>query len=443
MRQLEETLLILAGQDQPVDPQDLIDKIEQDLRGEDRPVVGMSPTPPKWEAPHATRRSPRRGALAFVAAALAALAIGLPVWILGRTSTPDVATTTQPVTTTTQATTTTSQPAVTTTQPGAVAPTGAFDLGTDSFCEWISPGTMTTILSIAQKRAGTDYDLRGLTVCDDTSGGFWNSTLTSFAGELPPRVAASSLDDADTPVQAAYAETSPGDFIGHPLLDDSVTYHIRTYQFLWQEGVDLLLRVEGHDDEILYFGFGVDDGNRDTYMTPEYEELALAAANELLVRLNWVDPAPEGTFSWGEDLSRWMTPDEMTVALTRAVTESGAGPVPLSGADFGALRGESTEIVIGGWRVLVHNGDHGGAYDGPPSGTDPRLPRGVTYDAEDGFGWGGYIFSGPNSDEMIAIHLLPPGSYFGYPRASQVEAYREAMFSFASAMLLEMGWADR
>ena len=49
------------------------------------------------------------------------------------------------------------------------------------------------------------------------------------------------------------------------------------------------LRVEGHEDEILYFGFGVDDHDGVTEVTPEYEELGLAIVNELLQRMNWID----------------------------------------------------------------------------------------------------------------------------------------------------------
>ncbi len=81
----------------------------------------------------------------------------------------------------------------------------------------------------------------------------------------------------------------PDAFVEHPLLDDEVSYQNRTYQFGWSPGVDGFLKVEGHEDEILYFGFRADSGGHGWDMSPEFEELGLAALNELLQRMNWID----------------------------------------------------------------------------------------------------------------------------------------------------------
>ena len=85
-------------------------------------------------------------------------------------------------------------------------------------------------------------------------------------------------------------EEDPYDeFVGHHLLDEGVLYQPRTNQFAWDEGLDGYLLVDGHEDEILYFGFGVDNYDGQTLLSGEYKELVLAFFNELLARMNWIE----------------------------------------------------------------------------------------------------------------------------------------------------------
>ena len=146
---------------------------------------------------------------------------------------------------------------------------------------------------------------------------------------------------------------------------------------------------------------------------------------------------PGAVFSWsGEDLSEWVTEDEMTDAIRDAsALYEGQGPtgkVVYEGTDDGV------SWEAGDWSFEISNGDHGGKYVGPPTSIDPRLPEGVTYKAEEGFGVGGYILSGPNSDEMIAIHLWWPGGPLGDHPLEGV--HEDMVFAIASRLLEEMGW---
>jgi hypothetical protein len=90
------------------------------------------------------------------------------------------------------------------------------------------------------------------------------------------------------PRWSPYEEPNPDEFEGHSLLDDEVTYQTRTYQFAWKAGVDGFIQVEGHQDEILYFGLAVDEGGSND-LSGEYEELGLAMVNETLERMNWIN----------------------------------------------------------------------------------------------------------------------------------------------------------
>jgi hypothetical protein len=94
----------------------------------------------------------------------------------------------------------------------------------------------------------------------------------------------------------------------------------------------------------------------------------------------------------------------------------------------------------GSWRVFAHNGSHDGQYVGPPTETDPRLPPGVVFQRGEGFAYGFYILSGPNSRESICMSVLPPG--VAWPQGSDVDVHEDRVFALASMMLREMGWAD-
>jgi len=272
MRQLEETLYLLAGQDPPVDTAVLIDRIEQDLTEEGVPAVAIDGSRimhAQAKPSEKTLRRPTRRRWVFAAALIAtAMAIGTSGWLFGGDNPEDVVS----------------------------AP--VFDMQTDSFCEWFTADDMNEILATAQQRAETAYVLDEFTLalggCDRTS--WWTTRRSrSLSGSESLSVAV-RIESVNSRVEGNFDSfrVNPDAFVGHHLLDDGVSYQNRTYQFGWREGLDGYLRVDGHEDEILYFGISFDDHDGVTEMTPEYEELGLAVVNELLQRMNWIDAAQGG-----------------------------------------------------------------------------------------------------------------------------------------------------
>jgi hypothetical protein len=157
-------------------------------------------------------------------------------------------------------------------------------------------------------------------------------------------------------------------------------------------------------------------------------------------------PVPVTVFSWdGGDLSEWVSEDEMTDAIREAsALYEGPGPVGEAVYEPPGANDDPNSAAwrVSEWSIGVHKGGLGGEYAGPLTRTDPRLPEGVTYEAEEGFGAGGFIFSGPNSEEMIAIYLWWPGGPWG-DRPSMESVHEEMSFALASRLLREMGWADQ
>jgi hypothetical protein len=94
MRQLEETLRLLAGQDYSIDPEELIERIEQDMSEEGVPVVardGNSIMQTEVKLPQTAPERPSKRVWQFAAAMLAVVAtIGAPLWLLGGENAEDV-----------------------------------------------------------------------------------------------------------------------------------------------------------------------------------------------------------------------------------------------------------------------------------------------------------------------------------------------------------------
>lgn len=234
-----------------------------------------------------------RGPLVAIGTAIAVLVVvGVAVLAL-RGDGVRVTDTPTPTTTTTITTTTT----VPTTSADVVStPAEVFNTRTDSFCEWFTAQEMNEIVAVAQQRAGTAYVLEEFTPggCDT----FWRTprwwaasrSRTSVQGSTVGSTVAVQIESVNGRPEGMYDSyrVNPDAFVEHHLLDDGVSYQNRTYQFLWQDGLDGYLKVDGHADEILYFGFSVDDTPGATDMTSEYEELGLAVINELLRRMNWI-----------------------------------------------------------------------------------------------------------------------------------------------------------
>jgi hypothetical protein len=159
----------------------------------------------------------------------------------------------------------------------------------------------------------------------------------------------------------------------------------------------------------------------------------------------WGDISVPWVFSWGDDLSQWVTEDEMTELLVQLLHRDGTAVLSNDPHGKDPYEGGSDEWVwaFEDFRVIAHNGDHGGTGTGatladggavPLTKTDEALPEGVVIEGPLwGFADGFYLVSGPLSKEslcMRAFYMLEDNSQESTPT-----------LAVAAMMLTEMGWA--
>jgi hypothetical protein len=138
---------------------------------------------------------------------------------------------------------------------------------------------------------------------------------------------------------------------------------------------------------------------------------------------------PTAVFAWGDDLTEWVTEDEMTALLEDLSNRFYGG-----GLGGEAVVAQPNDLIwgVGYWSVGVHAG---GGYHDNPTQPAPQLPQGVTYAG----GSQSYVFSGPNSDQSICITLTTPGTTASI---EEEPSYRTMFFAVAAMLLQQMGWAD-
>ena len=143
-------------------------------------------------------------------------------------------------------------------------------------------------------------------------------------------------------------------------------------------------------------------------------------------------------FSWGDDLSQWVTEDEMTQLLVELLHRDGTAVL---------IREDAGEASYWVWdfedfRVVAHNGDHGGTGTGasfqsgeavPLTKTAEELPEGVVFEPLSGFADGFYLLSGPLSKESLCMTVVYK------PEWDSQES--TLTLPVAAMMLTEMGWA--
>ena len=135
MRRLEDTLLLLAGQDPAIDSEELIERIERHLSQEDVPVVArdgssimQTEARPRQTMP---LRPAKRGWVTAVALLAVIAAIGIPVWLFGGEDGAPVV----------------SEPEA----PVVSEPEAPFSWGEDIH-EWVTPNEMKDMLDRVSRR---------------------------------------------------------------------------------------------------------------------------------------------------------------------------------------------------------------------------------------------------------------------------------------------------
>jgi hypothetical protein len=176
--------------------------------------------------------------------------------------------------------------------------------------------------------------------------------------------------------------------------------------------------------------------------------------------LGWNGPVDvasdsEAVFSWGDDISEWVTPEELELVFESLAMRYVGVDLREDFGDsevvFETYEGSEEEPVHwgwvydpvikpwrDGWGVDVAEGNWERFVIAPQS--DPRLPDGVVFWPD--WGWG-RIFRGPNSSEAIGIGLSSPSELRPFPEhPEREEAYYEMYYEVASMVLRELGWAD-
>jgi hypothetical protein len=170
-----------------------------------------------------------------------------------------------------------------------------FDFATDSLCTWFTPDDMNEILAAAQQRAGTDHDFSPFTSgdCEAESGwGVPGRLSVWFMLEPVESFFARVAGDPDAQVNnltggELVLDVNPAEFVGHGFLDDEVSYQMNNGDGgFGYESFDWYLRVDGHQDETLYFKFAIDGLPRSIGLDT-MTNLGLAMVNEVLERMNW------------------------------------------------------------------------------------------------------------------------------------------------------------
>lgn len=160
------------------------------------------------------------------------------------------------------------------------------------------------------------------------------------------------------------------------------------------------------------------------------------------------DDATSEPFTSGEDLTEWVTAEEMNEVLERIQTDFTGSPLDdevVTEPDddsfwyrYGVPEGSEGEAFEGGWEVVLQPWPDGDAMAGAQ--TFPSLPDGVE---AAGPSYGGvYFLRGPRSAEILSLWVDPPDpSYVGVGEADEAR-WQDVYFQVASMALREMGWAE-
>ena len=161
-----------------------------------------------------------------------------------------------------------------------------FDFATDSLCDWFTAQDMNRIVADAQEQAGSTWQLVPFEAEDCTvqepPATRWDHVWRQ-SGEVSLMVGL---------VPVAWTEVEPAeDFVGHEMLDESITYGNLAYLCSWAEIVDADLQVEDHEENVLRFSLARADPNSPcghAIYEAQATSFAFGVADAMLREMNWV-----------------------------------------------------------------------------------------------------------------------------------------------------------
>lgn len=167
------------------------------------------------------------------------------------------------------------------------SPAQEFDFSTDSVCDWFSAEDMNQIVATAQKRVGTKLVVAPFQAgdCDEGELHMWVAWPPSGNSDVIV-----VLTPVANGVDSGWERTTePDDFVGHHLLDDTVTYGNLERLVWYLPGMAADFRVDGHEDEVLWFALLLPGTSGPGPSDDRHELLGFAVADAMLRDMNWID----------------------------------------------------------------------------------------------------------------------------------------------------------
>lgn len=172
-----------------------------------------------------------------------------------------------------------------------------FDFAEDTLCDWFTAAQMDGVVAEAMARADLDVDVDSFSnggSCWITShvneGAIWGTAAWQNPGPGDGVLGITLAPVANDPRGEQDRLTDPADFEHHFVLDDAIVYgNVTQLGFAYSPGTMVQLQVEGHEDELLFLGVGVEGSALDQTATPQQLAFALSLADIMLEQMNWTD----------------------------------------------------------------------------------------------------------------------------------------------------------
>ncbi|MFO7962065.1 MAG: SGNH/GDSL hydrolase family protein [Nitriliruptoraceae bacterium] len=166
-----------------------------------------------------------------------------------------------------------------------------FDFEQDTLCDWFTADEMDSIVAEALARAELDTELESFATSGSCrmlspTGAIWSTH--GWASQSDGGLGITLAPVLNDPRGQGYRRDEPADFEHHAVMDDDVTFGNYSDGFAYSSGAQIQLRVAGHEDEVLFLGFGT-EGSTFIDTSPYGAAFALIIADVMLEEMNWTD----------------------------------------------------------------------------------------------------------------------------------------------------------